>query len=487
MDVAGDDRAYAWQLDEQLWAQTGDSTFTLVNVAGVTPDADLVDLDYAVGAKRAPSSSTDAYLPADFAFCPLTGQKLAPVAYQKDRRWLPPYGNGSGRRVVDDECDLDSAERTLASLYQHLLASPGRDLDSSKQALAAPRKNGLNFFVGQLGGHRDALFSLSREGGLFLWQRGSHKWLAVLPRTTPIGRTSLENWAWGVALQGEGREQKLIVAGDEGATRVSVDPLALSYQVDRCAGRALGAPGDLAEHTFVPLALADGSVCLASPGAEGGWTQHPVANATAAQMNRLSAPLRDPASRRLLWIGEQGYLVAQLGESVQAQWLPWPIGATAKPELGPPFLDGYGWWQLLFDADGQSYLRLGSQERRTIKGTRLGTGHLNYMFNVRLDQPWDEHDEHNNPMTREVRYPFIEFSRDRLLLSLRVNRDSGSVQSLFDSDAAVDSEFCLERIGEVALRLPLKVSKPWNAQWFFFDQALWLYIDSSGALFRWKA
>lgn len=487
MDVVGDDRLYAWQLNSQLWAQKSDNQFALVNVASVQSDPDLVDLDYAVGAPLSPASNPPSYLPADFGYCPQTGTALAPVAYQKERRWLPPYGNGSGRRVVDDECDLDNAERTLASLYQKLLASPQRDLNSSKQAVESPRKNGLNFFVGKLGGHRDALFGLSREGGLFLWQRGSQKWLSVLPQTTPIGRSSLESWAWAVTLQNVGQNQTLILAGDEGATRVSVDPLTLKYQLDRSPGRALGAPGDLDEQVFIPLKLTDNTVCLASPRTDGGWDQYAVANADPALLTQLCAPLREPSSRRLLWIGEKGYLSAHLGESVEAQWHNWPAGATAKPELGPPFLDGYGLWQLLFDDEGQSYLRLGSDERTPIKGTRLGTGHLSYKFNIRLEHPWAENDEHINPTRREVVYPFIEFTTDKLLLSFCVNLTSGSMQSFFDSDQAVDTEFRLEQIGGAALGLQLKVSKPWNAQWFFFDQALWLYIDSSGALFRWNA
>jgi len=31
------------------------------------------------------------------------------------------------------------------------------------------------------------------------------------------------------------------------------------------------------------------------------------------------------------------------------------------------------------------------------------------------------------------------------------------------------------------------VAQPWNAQWFCYDNALWLYIDSTGALYRWNA
>lgn len=488
MEIVGKGGEYTWQLDDQQWQQAADGSFSLSSVAGVKPAATLMDLDYLIGARPLPGASGGPYLPAAFTYCPNTGAALPAVHYQTENRWLPPYGDGSGSRVIGDACHLDGARRSISRLFEKLQGSGERDLNVSKNNIDLPRKNGLSFFAANLGGHREALFALGREGSLFLWQRGSEKWRELRPEGNPIGRSRLENWAWSVSLCPAEQGQSLLLASEEGAVLVKVDPLNLKYRTQRRDGRALAGPGDLEERSFLPLVLDDGSVCLVSPTASG-WDRWPVEEADAARMTRLSAPIRDHASRRLLWIGEHGYLSMRQGQSLQAQWHPWPAGATAMPEQGPPFLDGYGLWQLLFTEEGQSYLQLdpgATDQPKPIKGYRLGTGHLSFKYNIRLELPWAEHDENLQSTTREVVYPFIEFSQEKLLLSMRVDQNN-TLDDFFKNDQPVDAQYCLDQIGGISVRLKARVSQPWNAQWFFFDNAVWLYIDSSGALYRWNA
>ena len=65
MEIARNDRTSVWTLGDQEWLQTDDGTFSLHQVAGTKPPAELVDLDYLVGATPAPDSSPGNYLPAD--------------------------------------------------------------------------------------------------------------------------------------------------------------------------------------------------------------------------------------------------------------------------------------------------------------------------------------------------------------------------------------------------------------------------------------
>lgn len=484
MEIVGNDREYGWKLGDQQWQQTSDGSFSLSSVAGVKPAASLVDLDYLVGARR----TAESWLPAAFAYSPLNGSTLPTVTYNPQNRWLPPYGDGSGSRVIGDACQLDGAQSIVGGLFRRLQASGARDLNDSKAIIELPRKNGLNFFVADLGGHREALFALGRDGSLFLWQRGSEKWLELRPEGNPIGRSRLENWAWSMNLCPAEQGQSLLLAGDEGAVLVKVDPLSLKYRTQRREGRALGGPGDLEERAFLPLQLTDGNVCLVSP-TDSGWDRYPVEDADVARMTRLSAPVRDPASRRLLWIGEHGYLSLRKGESLKAQWHPWPNGATARPEQGPPFLNGDGLWQLVEQPEGDGYQHLdpgATDKPKPIKGYRLGTGHVSFKYNIRLDSPWDDDLNTIEEPTREVNYPFIEFTRERYLLSFRADQDK-PLNSFFQDEQPVDVEYRLSQIDNIGFGLKAHVAKPWNAQWFFFDNALWLYIDSSGALYRWNA
>lgn len=488
MEIVTKDGACAWQLADQLWQQSTDGRFSLSSVSGITPPATLVDLDYLVGARPAPGAAANQYLPSVFNFCPDNGEPLATTAYQAADLWLPPYGDGSGSRVVGDG-QLGGAQGIATRLFERLGSAGSRDLNENKITVEPPRKNGMNFFVADIGGFREALFALGRDGSFFLWQRGNGKWLELRTEGIPIGRSRLESWAWSVNLCPAKRGHSVLLAGEEGAALVKVSPLALKYLSRRHEGRALAGPGDLEERAYVPLQKSDGSVCLVSPSLTD-WDSYPVAGAVAERMTRLSAPVRDPSSRRLLWIGEHGYLsLRQDPAGAQAQWTPWPNGASARPEQGPPFLSGSGLWQLIFEDNDQYYLQLdaGAIDRSaSVKGYRLSTGHLSFKYNVRLEVPWVGHDENLEPTTREVVYPFVEFKSEKLLLSMRVNQNK-PLDEFFQSDDKVDAQYRLDQIGGIGFGLVALASQPWNAQWFFFDNALWLSIDSCGALYRWDA
>ena len=488
MEIVKNDRTYVWQLGTQEWLQSSDGAFSLHTVAGNKPATEWVDLDFLVGAAAVPEGAPGNYLPAAFAFCPTTGKALPKTEYLAAKRWLPPYGDGSGSRVINERSKLTSAEDISSRLYAQLLDTRQGDLNSRKQIIDLPRKNGLNFFVANLGGHRDALYALSREGSLFQWQRGSEKWLELLPKSEPIGRSRLENWAWSVGIHQDDGGQHLVLSSDSGATLISVDPLTLTYQTLREDGIPLAGPGILEGRSYLPQVKSN-HVCIVNPASLFGWDRCLVEDANLERMTRLSAPIVDAASRRLLWIGEHGYLSLTQGSTLKAQWYPWPNDATAQPEQGPPFLDGRGLWQLIFDTEGQRYLQLdpGATDLPiTIKGYRLGTGHLSFKYNIRLERPWDEYDENVTPTTRDVVYPFIEFSGQKRLLSMKA-KQSSPLEAFFDNRQPIDVDYCFEQIGDQQFSISARASEPWNAQWFFFDNAMWLYIDSSGALYRWNA
>ncbi|BAP41338.1 luciferase-type oxidoreductase, BA3436 family [Pseudomonas sp. StFLB209] len=486
MDTATKDGVHTWTFGNQIWQQTPDGRFSLRSIAGVDTGDCLVDLDYLAGARLAPGSSSQ-YLPAAFKFCPSSGEPLPAPAWNARSCWLPPYGDGSGSRVIaDGQCAM--AQKIVSGVFQRLQRSGARDLNDSKEIIELPRMNGLNFFVANVGGYRDALFALGREGSLFLWLRGAGKWQELHAESVPIGRTRLENWAWSVSLLAIDGTNALFLGGEEGAVLIKVDPVSLKYRTQRKEGRALAGPGDLEDRAWLPLVMSDGSVRLVSP-TNTGWEHYPVADADPQRMTRLSAPVRDPSSRRLLWIGEHGYLSLRQGMAVQAQWHPWPDGATAYPEQGPPFRDGSGLWQQVSSDERLSYLQLdvgATDPSRPVKGYRLGTGHLSFKYNIRLERPWDEHDENLEPTTREVVYPFVEFTAERLLLSMRAQQ-SRPLDEFLQSEQKADVQYRLDQVGGIGFALKALVSEPWKAQWFFFDNAMWLYIDSSGALYRWKA
>lgn len=488
MDTATKDGGHTWTFGNQIWQQTPDGRFSLHSIAGVKTSDTRIDLDYLAGA-RLPAESSSDYLPAAFRFCPQSGQELLPARGDRRNRWLPPYGSGSGSRVIADD-ELESAQQIVANVFARLEAGSTRDLNDSKEIIKAPGKNGLHFFVADAGGYRDALFALSRDGGLHLWLRSAGKWQQLLAESTPIGGIALQHWAWSVALLEGPRGHDLLIAGSSGAMLVSVEPWTGKYRLQTYPGESLAGAGELAGAHWLPMKMADGSVQLVGRSGKE-WKTLPIAgSASAALFAQLSAPLIDLATGRLLWVGQHGYLTLQQA-GLQAHWQAWPNNASASPRMGPPFRDGNGLWQLISEADGGDYyVQLDSRATGRfgpIKGSRLSTGHVSFRNNIRMNIPWNEdHDEQREPVIDQMTYPFIEFTGGKYLLSLRGPADTRAKEFLGSAESQ-QVEYCLSQIDGVSFSLDAKVREPWNAQWFFFDKAMWLYIDSVGEIYRWKA
>lgn len=485
MDTATKDGGHTWTFGNQIWQQTPDGRFSLHSIAGVKTSDTRIDLDYLAGA-RLPAESSSDYLPAAFRFCPQSGQELLPARGDRRNRWLPPYGNGSGLRVIADG-ELSAAQRIVGAIFQRLQADGSPDLSRHSRDIDIQPlgKNGLNFFVGDAGGYRDALFALSRNGALYLWLRDAEKWQQLQPSGMPIGQIELERWAWSVSLVPGQRGHDLLIPGARAAVLVSVDPLNGIYRCRHYQGASLAGAALLADIHWMPLRMEDGSVQLVGCNGDG-WKALPVNEVVLKKSKGLSAPISDPTTGRVLWIGEYGYLSLSQ-DDLKPHWQAWNNSATAMPQMGPPFRDGYGLWQLVAESESLVYQPLdprSTQPSRSVKGYRLGTGHLSFNNNIRLEEPWNLHDENLERKTRDVVLPFLEFSGQSLLLSMRAEQ-SLPLDEFFQVTQKVLVQYRLEAIGGKFLSMDATVSKPWEVQWFFFDEAMWLYIDSSGELFRW--
>lgn len=484
--------ATEWTLDDELWTQNADGEFAPKAIAGaaVRPEVDPV---FALGARAAPDGR--GFLPRKFQFCPRTGEKLRDCA-ASGFDWLPPAGNGSAWRVLESEPRAASGPAHILNKLLQAWESGLSTMESSKQSVLPPKQNGLVYMVANLGGYRDALFALSRAGDLYLHEGGSAKWLQILPEGKPLGRSSAEAFGWAVQVMPGLHGSDLLVSLQGAVARVRVNPATLRYSVDSMECEALAAPAVIGGIPVVPF-LESGKIFAATPRPEGGWLRTEICIAPRSAEAKFAAPVNDLSSNECFWIGEQGYLtIIQSGATTSGGFHAWPDETFAKPAFGPPFRDGEGWWQLLYEPPGEGrfhegrfyYSRLGRalDGRRPVTGSRLGTGHLSYQFNVRLEQPWAEFDAELQSLTHVV-YPFIEFIPQDILLSFRAVKPRGSLLAFFESSVRTDVAYRVERIGGFSQSLPLAVTKPWEAQWFFFDDALWLAVDSQGALFRWAA
>jgi len=362
-------------------------------------------------------------------------------------------------------------------------------MQDAAEVIKSPQPSGLFFFSSRAGGHRNGLFAASRSGQLSLWQHGHRHWVPLTPRGASLGRSHLETWANATLTLPHDDGHEVIMATDAGADCVSVDAMTLSYQIDRAVGRSLGAPGLLDDAAFVPQEH-EGQWCLAIRRTGEAWQQ--LVLTLDAPLQLLAAPISDPAHRSLFWIGTQGVLSVRLdGQGdVSARWQSWPEGYQANPVLGPPYRDGEGFWQLLYDTRDKKWLltRLDTvlPEQRPAPRGSTSTGRTSFQFNVRLERPWDEFDHDLYSVTHVV-YPFLEVVEPQLMLSLHAPLpQQRSLLSFFESQATVHATFCLERIGGHAYTYAMDTPSPWNAQWFVHDEALWLWVDARGTLLRWS-
>ncbi|MFF2046735.1 hypothetical protein ACFVUR_02665 [Stenotrophomonas bentonitica] len=478
--AAGAERGAHWHLDNESWVQDG-TGFSLVAIGTAVPPPTLSDLDYLSGAYRMPDGG---YLPGSFRFSPFTGQRLARRPVQQ---WRTPFGGDDGGRSCTAAVTAPLPS-TLQALFDQLQRS-GQSMQDAAEVIKSPQPSGLFFFTSRAGGHRDGLFAASRSGQLSLWQNGHRHWVTLAPRGVSLGRSHLETWANATLTLPRDDGHQMILATDAGADCVSVDAMTLSYQIDRAVGRTLGAPGLLDDIALVPQEH-EGRWGLAIRRPGEAWQQQLLM--LDAPLQVLSAPISDPAHRSLFWIGPQGVLSVRLdGQGdASARWQSWPEGYQANPVLGPPYRDGEGFWQLLYDTRDKKWIviRLDAAlpEQRAAPRGSTSTGRTSFQFNVRLERPWDEFD-HDLYTVSHVVYAFLDVVEPQLMLSLHAPLpQQRSLLSFFESQATVHATFCLEQIGGRAHTYAMDTPSPWNAQWFVHDDALWLWVDARGTLLRWS-
>ena len=479
-------KAVLWNMEGESWRQEGDS-FVLESLDGAAPPDNLTDLDWLAGAHRISGSS--GYLPRQFAYSPFDGKRLqAPHS----SGWLPPAGAGMGGRVVGGHAGTE-----LLALLERLDAhwrTNRRSMQESAESIRPPTINGVLYFCADAGGHRDALFALSRSGVLWLWQRGVRQWLPVQAEGTRLSTNAFEHWAASVvALPGK-RGSDIVIAGDDGADCVSIDAMRTRYRLDRLAGKAIGGPGMLGDAALVPMRR-DGMLQLAMRRPDVAWQASPVEGGQGAgeRLELLAAPIGTVNGQGLLWIGERGWLVAQgHGDRIEARWNDWPAERVARPILGPPFRDGSGYWQLLYGTDDAKWryqlLDAATPYEHVAPRASIGTGRSSFQFNVRVDRPWQDFD-HDLHRMEYVLHPFLELeSTPGAILEMRAPRPpAGPLTSFYDQRGVTNVQYGISLPGiSQPHQYGLDAAKPWNAQWFVHDDALWLWIDERGKLLRWS-
>jgi len=514
-----------WQFNNTSWEQDDKAqTFRLKRLNGNECTAEPVaPLSMLIGAKghkaaKADSICSQGVFPSEFSCCPFCGGELSAPEDRPSSPWIPPYGNGSGLKILPKELKPDSMVK------------------SKGESLTIPSMNGrFSFCSAYLGAKQRLLIALQRDvGKISVYQPGAAgRWRDLDGRT---GEDGLPEWSWALAT--DTGETGLAIPGRDGPAWITVDWAAGKLQINRGEGRSVGGVVKLGKSLLAPVLRGDSFFMLYRKDGDASWSECKTSCDVAVVAPQLRRHERQPAffgipvvddSRMIAyWPCRGGYIkVAEAGAANEHAWefRLWETDehpATALVELGPPYRktgSRSGFWQLCEDHDHSrregvinKIIKFDGDERADSEvleyGQFVSTGRASFTW---LYDFWnDVHMFNSNAGEQsELRYPLLQFGEKGLALVAKVRpwpgrEDMGLFSEvLFNhlEKAPVFVRFVIEGVGtpERALYAEgvdggqgpagslFRVSLGQLAELsvFIYDASLYIYFPEDNKCFGW--
>lgn len=425
-----------WQFNNSSWEQDDDAqAFRLKSLYGKECTAEpAAPLGMLIGAKKHKTVKADlicsqGVFPAEFSCCPYCGGELSAPENHPSLCWIPPYGSGSGLKILLNEL------------------KPASMVESKGQPLAIPSMNGrFSFCSASLGAKQRLLVALQRDiGKISVYQSGATgKWRDLDGK---MGEDGLPEWSWSLAT--DTAETGLAIPGKDGPAWVTVDWATGKLQIDRGEGRSVGGVVRLGKFLLAPVLRGDRFFMLSRKDGDAKWseckTSFDVA-VVAPQLRRqvdqpayFGVPVVDETRMVAYWPGRGGYVkVAEAGAASEHAWefRSWETDerpAIALIELGPPYRktgSRSGFWQLCEDHDPSrresmvnKIIRLDGDEQADSEvleyGQFVSTGRASFSW---LYDFWDDVHKYNSNLGEqsELRYPLLQFGEKGLVLVAKV-------------------------------------------------------------------
>jgi hypothetical protein len=212
-----------------------------------------------------------------------------------------------------------------------------------------------------------------------------------------------------------------------------------------------------------------------------------------APKNGFEAPVFDPL--HVIWPSEEGQLIVRLGQDGKKKpdWIAWPDGLRPTFLLGCPYLSISGsFWQLCWTGQNESleYVEMGKlfPGRVAIDAPRLGTGHISYQNEQRIEgDPWRQPEHVIDGASSEVVVPLIESELEGAVVGLRIDAPQGVLALLASNKERhravlqLQAENCAD-----VLFGTLSVTRPWLTSLFVYDDHLWVYHPELSQALGWK-
>jgi hypothetical protein len=424
-----------WQFNNTSWEQDGDSqAFKLKYLYGKEYTSKLeVPLEKLIGAKKHKIANTElacshGVFPAEFSFCPFCRSELSAAENHSSLPWIPPYGNGSGQKILPKE--LKSASM----------------VESKGQSLMTPSMNGrFSFCSVYFGAQQRLLIALQRDIGKISVCQSSlgGKWSDLDGK---VGEDNLPEWSWSLAT--DTAETGLAIPSIDGPAWVTIDWTTGKLKIDRGEGRSVGGIVKLGKFLLAPVLRGDNFFMLYRKDGDIDWSEckttfdcaviAPQLIRTKEQHAFFGVPVVDDSKMVAYWPCRGGYVKVRDDSAASDkfwEFRPWETDeypATALIELGPPYRktgSRSGIWQLCEDydpsrRDGVVYkiIKFDGDERADSEvidvGQFVSTGRASFSW---LYDSWnDVHKPATNVEQIELRYPLLQFGDKGLVIVAKV-------------------------------------------------------------------
>lgn len=425
-----------WQFNNASWEQDDNAqTFVLKRLydkeCTAEPAAPLGMLIGAKGHKTAKADSlcSRGIFPSEFSRCPFCGGDLTASEDRHSYPWIPPYGSGSGLKILPNELN------------------PVSMVESKGKLLLVPSMNGrFSFCSAYLGAKQRLLIALQRDAGkISVYQpSAAGRWRDL---DGAAGHDDLPEWSWSLAT--DTAETGLAIPGKNGPAWITIDWATGNLQIDRGDGRSIGGVVRLGKFLLAPVLRGGNFFMLCRKEGDANWSECKTSFDTAVvapqlchqedQIACFGVPVVDETRMVAYWPSRGGYVkVSAASAASEHAWefRPWETDeypATALVELGPPYRKTgarSGFWQLCEDHDPtrrdgtvNKIIKFDGDDRadsETLEyGQFVSTGRASFTW---LYDFWkDVHQFNANAGEQsELRYPLLQFGERGLVLIAKI-------------------------------------------------------------------
>jgi len=491
-----------WQIPSGNWLQDDEKErFLILNRNTGEIEGNQLGLDVIAGAKwhSIGESGCGGFFPPEFSHCPYCGKTIASCEHQNDT-WLPPFGGGSGLRLLSKPINVVSIPIEKENIL--------RWIDQEQDPFLLPRPRGdYEFVIGCIDTKSSVLISFDRTTGLLdYFSPAEKKWISLVPAPgRRVGESKLPEWAWSATF----------ISGAAGIAVPTTDGpvwIGIDWTNSTCTpvfgrGEAIGGVATLENQVFIPVLVGNAIEIQSFDFPSSQWKQiaEPVCDGVreTGATRHFSVPVVDAGRLIAYWVGIEGFLTFDLTNRM-CRWRPWETDehpCQAVPELGPPYHDPSGsFWQICYDYYDNSqdqrafrYYKLSGDEsdREDVDGGRFSSGITCCAKAYDLwEKPWAKR---GRDQAKSIRVPLLcldEVSKATVTAHFGSGVISPLLDLIKDRRKTYQTDLRIEYPNDLPVELRMhhafNIHTPWELRVFIYQDFLYVYSPEEQICYTWR-